>query len=126
MRTQPSSVFVVDDDSAVRGSLRLLLKSAGLKVSTYDSAQAFLDTYNDELTGCLLLDMRMPGMSGPTLQQQLNLRGSALPIIFITGHGDADMAVDAIQHGAFDFIQKPFHDQDLLDRVQQALKRTRS
>jgi two-component system, LuxR family, response regulator FixJ len=122
MKASPGSVFIIDDDSAVRGSLRLLLKSVGMPVSTFDSAQAFLDTYSDEWTGCLLLDVRMPGISGPALQQQLNLRGSILPVIFITGHGDVSMAVEAMQQGAFDFVEKPFHDQDLLERVQAALQ----
>ena len=122
MKASPPTVFIVDDDSAVRGSLRLLLKSIGLPVSTFESAQAFLDAYSDEWTGCLLLDVRMPGMSGPALQQQLNLRGSILPVVFITGHGDVSMAVEAMQQGAFDFVEKPFHDQDLLERVQSALQ----
>jgi FixJ family two-component response regulator len=124
--SRPATVFVVDDDSAVRGALRLLLKSAGLSVSAFDSAQAFLQAYSGDLAGCLLLDVRMPGISGPTLQQQLNLRGSVLPIIFMTGHGDSGMAVEAIQLGAFDFVQKPFHDDDLLERVQRALERNAS
>jgi FixJ family two-component response regulator len=122
MKTHTPTVFVVDDDSAVRSSLRLLLKSFGLAVSAFDSAQAFLDVYSEQLTGCVLLDVRMPGMSGPALQQQLTLRGSVLPVIFITGHGDVSMAVEAMQNGAFDFIGKPFHDHDLLERVQRALE----
>ncbi len=123
MKSQAPTVFVVDDDSAIRGSLRLLLKSVGLSVRTFDSGQAFLDDYGDDLAGCLLLDVRMPGISGSALQQELNLRGCLLPVIFVTGHGDVSMAVEAMQHGAFDFIQKPFHDQDLLDRVHRALER---
>jgi two-component system, LuxR family, response regulator FixJ len=123
MKTLPNTVFVVDDDSAIRGSLKLLLKSVGLNVNTFESAQAFLDAYSDDLSGCLLLDVRMPGISGSALQEQLNLRGSLLPVIFITGHGDVSMAVEAMQHGAFDFVQKPFHDQDLLERVHRALER---
>lgn len=123
MKAQSVMVYVVDDDSAVRGSIRLLLKSVGLGVRTFDSGQAFLDEYSEDMAGCLLLDVRMPGISGSALQQELNLRGCLLPVIFITGHGDVSMAVDAMRHGAFDFVQKPFHDQDLLDRVHRALER---
>lgn len=123
MKPQPPTVFVVDDDGAVRGSLRLLLKSVGLNVRTFDSGQAFLDEYSDELSGCLILDVRMPDITGSALQRELNLRGCLLPVIFITGHGDVSMAVEAMQNGAFDFVQKPFHDQDLLERVQRALER---
>jgi two-component system response regulator FixJ len=122
MKAQPATVFVVDDDTAVRCALRLLLKSVGLPVTTFDSAQGFLDAYSSDAAGCVLLDVRMPGMSGPVLQEQLNLRGSILPVIFITGHGDVSMAVEAMQHGAFDFVEKPFHDQDLIERVQRALE----
>jgi FixJ family two-component response regulator len=122
MKASPATVFVVDDDSAVRSAIRLLLKSVGLPVTTFDSAQAFLDSYSQDSAGCVLLDVRMPGMSGPVLQQELALRGSILPVIFITGHGDVSMAVEAMQHGAFDFVEKPFHDQDLIERVQRALE----
>jgi FixJ family two-component response regulator len=83
---------------------------------------AFLDTYQPDQPGCLLLDARMPGMSGIELQQQLNVRGAAIPVIFITGHGDASMAADAMQKGAFDFLQKPFRNQDLIDRIRSALE----
>ena len=121
MKATSPTVYVVDDDDAVRSALRLLLKTVGLPVISFDSAQAFLDGYSDEAGGCVLLDVRMPGMSGPALQQQLNLRGSILPVIFITGHGDVSMAVEAMQHGAFDFVEKPFHDQELLERVHAAL-----
>jgi FixJ family two-component response regulator len=121
MKAHTPTVFVVDDDGAVRSSLRLLLKSVGLAVSAFDSAQAFLDAYSAQWAGCILLDVRMPGVSGPVLQQQLTLRGSKLPVIFITGHGDVSMAVEAMQKGAFDFVEKPFHDQELLDRVHRAL-----
>jgi two-component system, LuxR family, response regulator FixJ len=121
MKAHTPTVFVVDDDVAVRSSLRLLLKSVGLAVSAFDSAQAFLDAYSQQWAGCILLDVRMPGMSGPALQEQLALRGSRLPVIFITGHGDISMAVEAMQKGAFDFVEKPFHDQELLDRVHGAL-----
>ncbi|MBS0421208.1 MAG: response regulator transcription factor [Proteobacteria bacterium] len=122
MKMPTACVYVVDDDSAVRNSLQLLLKSVGLQVITCDSAQTFLDHHADEATGCVLLDVRMPGMSGPAMQRELTTRGSILPVIFITGHGDVSMAVEAMQHGAFDFVEKPFHDQELLERVQRALR----
>ena len=116
-----ANVFVIDDDQAVRDSLGLLLKSMGQKAHLFESAQAFLDAYNPEMSGCIVLDIRMPGMSGMELQQQLKARHSTIPIIFVTGHGDVPMAVEAMHHGAFDFIQKPFRDQELLDRINQAL-----
>ncbi len=122
-REPQSTVFVVDDDEAVRASLRLLLKSVGLPATAYSSAQEFLAGYDPRHPGCVVLDVRMPGMSGLELQQILNVRGATIPVIFITGHGDIPMAVEAMQHGAFDFLQKPFRDQDLLDRVQRALER---
>ena len=118
-------VFVVDDDEAVRSSTKLLLKSVGLPAVTYSSAQEFLDNYDPLQPGCVVLDVRMPLMSGLELQQLLNIRGAIIPVIFITGHGDIPMAVEAMQHGAFDFLQKPFRDQDLLDRVQKALEKDR-
>ena len=118
-------VFVVDDDEAVRSSTKLLLKSVGLPAVTFSSAQEFLDNYDPLQPGCVVLDVRMPLMSGLELQQLLNMRGAIIPVIFITGHGDIPMAVEAMQHGAFDFLQKPFRDQDLLDRVQKALEKDR-
>lgn len=118
--TNPT-VTVVDDDDAVRNSLRMLLKSVGLPTVAHASAQEFLERWDPATPGCLVLDVRMPGMSGLELQQELNRRGAIVPVIFISGHGDIPMAVEAIQHGAFDFLQKPFHDQDLIDRVQRAL-----
>jgi RNA polymerase sigma factor (sigma-70 family) len=114
-------IMVVDDDSGVRNAMRILLKSVGMESALYASAQDFLAAYQPSQPGCLVLDIRMPGMSGLELQQQLNLRGAVLPVIFMTGHGDIPMAVEAMQHGAFDFLQKPFRDQDLLDRIQKAL-----
>jgi FixJ family two-component response regulator len=117
------TIFVVDDDAAVRDALKLLLRSVGQAVETYGSAQEFLDAHGDDRPGCLVLDIRMPGMSGLELQQKLNERHSILPIIFITGHGDVPMAVEAMQAGAVDFIQKPFRDQDLIDRINQALEK---
>ncbi len=115
------TIFVVDDDEAVRDSLGLLMESVGLPVETFDSCHAFLDAYTDERSGCLLLDIRMPGMNGIRLQAELLERQSTLPIIFITGHGDIPMAVEAIKRGAADFIPKPFRDQELLDRIDKIL-----
>jgi RNA polymerase sigma factor (sigma-70 family) len=123
MQPATPTVFVVDDDEGVRNSLRFLLKSVGLTTRALASAGEFLEAYTHNQPGCLVLDVRMPGMSGIELQQQLNLRGAAIPVIFITGHGDIPMAVEAMQHGAFDFLQKPFRDQDLIDRIQRALER---
>jgi RNA polymerase sigma factor (sigma-70 family) len=116
-------VMVVDDDAGVRNAMRILLKSVGIDAMVYGSAQEFLGAWQPSQAGCLVLDIRMPGMSGLELQQQLNLRGAVVPVIFMTGHGDIPMAVEAMQHGAFDFLQKPFRDQDLLDRIQRAIAR---
>ncbi len=116
------TVFVVDDDDAVRDSLGMLLRSVELPVETFDSGIAFLERYRPDLSGCLVLDIRMPKMSGLETQQKLRELGSRLPVIFITGHGDIPMAVQAIKEGAADFIQKPFRDQDLLDRIHAALE----
>jgi FixJ family two-component response regulator len=121
MKNDAAMVMVVDDDAGVRNAMRSLLKSVGLNSSLFASAQEFLDAYNPSQLGCLVLDIRMPGMSGLELQQHLNLRGAVIPVIFMTGHGDIPMAVEAMQHGAFDFLQKPFRDQDLLDRIQRAI-----
>ncbi|HEU4780756.1 MAG TPA: response regulator transcription factor [Steroidobacteraceae bacterium] len=121
MNHDAATVMVVDDDAGVRNAMRSLLKSVGLNSLLFGSAQEFLDAYQPSQRGCLLLDIRMPGMSGLELQQKLNLRGAVIPVIFMTGHGDIPMAVEAMQHGAFDFLQKPFRDQDLLDRIQRAI-----
>ncbi|MEZ5615074.1 MAG: response regulator transcription factor [Rhodocyclaceae bacterium] len=116
-----ATVFIVDDDQAVARSLRWLIETVRLKVETFASAQAFLDGYDAARPGCLVLDVRMPGMSGLELQERLAASRIRLPIIFITGHGDVQMAVRAVQAGAFDFVEKPFNDQDLLDRIQRAI-----
>jgi RNA polymerase sigma factor (sigma-70 family) len=116
-------VNIVDDDAGVRTSIGMLLKSVGIPSSIYASAREFLDAHDASRPGCLVLDIRMPGMSGLDLQQELNARGVSLPLIFITGHGDVPMAVEAMRSGAFDFLQKPFRDQELIDRVQRALER---
>lgn len=120
MNYQPT-VFIVDDDPAVRDSLRWLLESMRLNVATFDSAEAFIKFYTMHMIGCLILDVRMPGMSGLQLQQVLTKQKYALPIIFITGHGDIPMAVRAMQAGAMYFLEKPFDDQILLDYVHEAL-----
>jgi FixJ family two-component response regulator len=114
-------IYVVDDDAAVRDSLTLLLRAVGLTGQAFSSAAEFLQNYDPEQHGCLVADIRMPGMSGLDLQDELNRLGAHIPLIFITGHGDVPMAVDAMKSGALDFIEKPFRDQDLLDRVNQAL-----
>ena len=126
MKERAPVVFIVDDDEAVRGSLRLLLKSVGLAPAALESAREFLHKYDPTQPGCLVLDVRMPEMSGLELQEQLNLLGAVIPVIFITGHGDVPMAVEAMQAGAFDFLQKPFRDQDLIDRIQRALEKDRT
>ena len=114
-------VYVVDDDRAVRDSLGLLLKSVGIENETYESAGAFLDAYQPDRVSCLVADIRMPGMSGLELQRELNVRKVRIPLIFITGHGDVPMAVEAMKSGARDFLTKPFRDQDFLDRVRAAV-----
>jgi two-component system, LuxR family, response regulator FixJ len=123
MNQRPATVFIVDDDDAVRSSLRLLLKSVGLQPTAFPSARDYLAAWDPDQPGCVVLDVRMPGMSGLELQEELNRRGAIVPVIFITGHGDIPMAVEAMQHGAFDFLQKPFRDQDLIDRIQKATER---
>lgn len=120
-KKSPPVVFVVDDDESVRSSLRFLLKTAALESHAFASAAEFLKSYDPAQPGCLVLDVRMPGMSGLELQQDLNLRGAIIPVIFITGHGDIPMAVEAMQQGAHDFLQKPFRDDDLIERIQRAL-----
>ncbi|GAA5171070.1 response regulator transcription factor [Viridibacterium curvum] len=118
-------VHIIDDDDALRDSLVWLLESTGLKVASYPSAEAFLEIWTPQLSGCLVLDIRMPGMSGLELHEKLNAMHSTLPVIFITGHGDVPMAVTALKKGAFDFIEKPFHDQDMLNLIEQCLERDR-
>ena len=114
-------VYVVDDDEGVRDGLSLLLATVGQPCELFGSATDFLDVYDEDMSGCLVLDIRMPRMTGLDLQEKLIAMGSSLPIIFITGHGDIPMAVEAMQKGAVDFIQKPFRDQELLDRIREAL-----
>jgi len=121
MSDSEPTVFVVDDDEPVRDAIGMLLDTVDLPHECYDSATAFLEDYATQRTGCLVLDIRMPGMSGLELQDHLQTENDPLPIIFITGHGDIPMAVEAMKKGALDFIRKPFRDQELLDRIQEAL-----
>ncbi len=116
-------VFVVDDDAGVRQMISRMVRSVGLRIETYASVQEFLELYDRRQTGCLVLDVRMPGLSGLDLQERLVAREVALPIIFITGHGDIAMGVRAMKRGAMDFIEKPFQDQVLLDAIHAALAR---
>lgn len=122
--TEPT-VFIVDDDPAIRDALSELIATINLKVQTFSKAQDFLDNYPTGQLGCLVLDVRMPGINGLELQNQLAQRAINLPIVFLTGHGDVTMAVDAIKKGAFEFLEKPFRDQTLLDCVQRALEMDR-
>ena len=119
--TNHGTVYIVDDDEGVRSSLSILLESAGHRARTFASAREFLDQYAADQPGCLLLDLRMPGMDGMELHRELVARHALLPVIFVTGHGDVPMAVEAMKNGAFDFLQKPFGHADLLARVERAL-----
>ena len=114
-------VFIVDDDEAMRNSLRWLIESVGRTGETYESARAFLENHYPGRSGCLLLDVRMPGMSGLELQSQLESHDIRLPVIILTGHGDVGMAVKAMKAGALDFIEKPFDDELLLAAIEKAL-----
>jgi len=116
------TVFIVDDDAEVRDALKLLMASVGLPAETFASGQEYLEQFDPERPGCLLLDIRMPGMSGLELQEKLAQRSLHPPIVIITGHGDVPMAVRAVKAGAVDFIEKPFHDQTLLDSVHRAIE----
>jgi len=118
-----SVVFVVDDDSSVREAIKSLIKSVGLRVETFETAQQFLQSTRPEAPGCVVLDVRLPGLSGLDLQRELAAHDVKLPIIFITGHGDIPMSVTAMKAGALEFLTKPFRDQDLLDAIQKALER---
>jgi FixJ family two-component response regulator len=116
-------VFIVDDDASMRESLRNLIRSVGLRVELLASAQEFLGTNRPDVPSCLVLDVRLPGLSGLDLQRRTTEAGIQIPIIFITGHGDIPMTVRAMKAGAVEFLTKPFRDQDLLDAIQQALER---
>ena len=115
-------IYVVDDDEAMRDSMTWLLEGEGYVVACFDSAESFLKARRDDMRGCLVLDVRMPEMSGLELHEKLDALGSQLPVIFVTGHGDVPMAVSALQRGACDFIEKPFHNEDLLSRIHRALE----
>lgn len=121
IRSREPTVFVVDDDPAVLDSMRLLLRSVGLPSAGYTSAADFLEAHDPETPGCVVLDLRMPGMGGMELQRRLQEMGSDIPIVFVTAHGDVPTAVEAVKAGAVDFIQKPFKDGKLLEKVDQAL-----
>jgi FixJ family two-component response regulator len=121
-----SVVFVIDDDPSVREAIRNLIRSVGLRVEPFETAQDFLRSEIQDIPGCLVLDVRLPGLSGLDLQRELAARKVTLPIIFITGHADIPMSVHAMKAGALEFLTKPFRDQDLLDAIQQALERARS
>lgn len=120
------TVFIVDDDHAIRTAMGMLMESVGLQYEIFDSGTQFLEKMPEDRPGCLVLDIRMPGLGGLELQELLMARGSTLPIIFITGHGDVPMAVDAMQNGAISFILKPFRDQELLDCIGDALQKDKS
>lgn len=115
------TVFVVDDDAAVRQGLRFMLRAAGYSVEAFASARALLEHYDPRRAGCLLLDIQMPEMSGLELQQRLNIRGWRIPVIFITGHGTISLTIAAMKAGAFDFIEKPLHEEALLESIERAL-----
>jgi RNA polymerase sigma factor (sigma-70 family) len=121
--TGEQRVYLIDDDEAVRDAMGLLFESADLPYRCFASADAFFEHFDGSQRGCLVLDLRMPGMSGLELQQRLNTVDSTLPIIFITGHGDVPMAVEAMRRGAVDFMRKPVNESDLLARIEQALNR---
>jgi two-component system response regulator DctR len=116
------TVFIVDDTEAIRDSLRWLFDSRGFGAEAFDSAAAFLAAHDDDPPGCLVLDVRMPGMTGPELHQELLRRGWGLPVLFLSGHGDIALAVEALKRGASDFVEKPFNDNDLVDRVARCLR----
>jgi RNA polymerase sigma factor (sigma-70 family) len=119
-------VFVVDDDPSVRSSLKFLISTVGLQVESFDSADTFLHRKPPDAPSCLVLDVRLPGLSGLDLQRELAARNMRIPIVFVTGHGDIPMSVRAMKAGAVEFLTKPFHDQDLLDAIRIALERDRA
>ena len=121
MDTEPT-VFLVDDDQAVRDALGLLMETAQLRSESYDSAETFLDTSDPDRPGCLVLDIRMSGMSGIKLQKELITKGIILPVIFLTGHGNVPMSAQAFRDGAIDFMEKPFDEDILLERIHEAIR----
>jgi FixJ family two-component response regulator len=126
MKQGDSVVFVVDDDASMRQAIGSLIRSVGLRVETFETAQEFLQSKHLDTLGCVVLDVRLPGLSGLDLQRELIARGVNLPIIFITGHGDILMSVRAMKAGALEFLTEPFRDQDFLDAIQKALERDRA
>ena len=126
MTERDTIVFVVDDDPAIREALQGLISSVGLRAKTFGSAQEFLSSTLPDAPACLVLDVRLPGLSGLDLQRELAKAGIELPIIFITGHGDIPMSVTAMKAGAIEFLTKPFRNQELLDAIQQAIERDRT
>ena len=122
MKNTESTVFLVDDDQAVRDALVLLMETAQFNAESFDSAEAFLDACDPDRPGCLVLDVRMPGMSGIKLQEELAARGIVIPIIFLTGHADVSMSAQAFRSGAIDFMEKPFDENILLERIQEAIR----
>ncbi len=125
MSSVDAIVYVIDDDESIREALKSLIRSVGLTVQTFASAHEFLESRRLDVPACLILDVRMPGLSGLDLQRDLTEANIRIPIIFITGHGDIPMSVRAMKAGAIEFLTKPFRDQDLLDAIQQALERDR-
>src|SRR5258705_7640648 len=125
MKKAEQMVFVIDDDASMRTAIGELIEGVGLSCQTFASGQEFLDATLPDLPGCLVLDVRLPGLSGLNLQRELTERGVHIPIIFITGHGDIPMSVQAMKAGAVEFLTKPFRDQDLLDAIEQATERDR-
>ena len=121
MTSKPETVYIIDDEQDVRDALQMLLKSIGLTSETFSSAGDFLDQYQIEWPGCILVDIRMPGMSGIEMQKKLNAMGAPIPVIVISGHADVPTAVRVIQEGAVDLLEKPISDQELLDKVQSAI-----
>jgi FixJ family two-component response regulator len=124
--TRASVVFVVDDDPSVRSSLKFLLSSVGLQVESFESAETFLQRKPPDAPSCLVLDVRLRGLSGLDFQRELAARNIRIPIVFVTGHGDIPMSVRAMKAGAIEFLTKPYRDQDLLDAVRVALERDRA
>lgn len=126
MKNSQDTIYVIDDDEAICKAIKWLLETANLNVKIHHSAFTFLEEYSPSLRGCLLIDVRMPQMSGLQLQERITAMGNTMPIIMLTGHGDISMAVRALKAGAFDFITKPFNDQNLLEQIQIALLKGKS
>ena len=122
MNTNTPVAYIVDDDEAVRTSLAWLLSSVGIRTECFDGPEAFLKAYDENSLSCLILDIRMPEVSGFQLQSRLNELGAAIPVIFVSGHGDIPMSVRALQNGAVDFFEKPYNPQQMLERIQMTLK----